>query len=76
MLFEKAKHDYKTSRDREIVLDNEYDFASHVYYQHWEDDNAKVLWHQYTKQVHDELYGGLRIGTDYDYDMMITLAMK
>jgi hypothetical protein len=77
MMFDKAKCDYKTTRDREQVLDDAYDFASWFYYQrYWTNEKAKELWHTYMKQIHDELYGGLRIGTDYDFDYMIHFGFE
>jgi hypothetical protein len=69
----KASCDLKTTRDREDVLNDEYDFATLVYYRQWPDEVAKGLWRNYMIAIHAELFGGLRVGTDYDYDNLLAI---
>jgi hypothetical protein len=78
MMLEKAKCDYKTTRDHEVVLDLEYDYAIQVWrrMKHWEvSESARQQWWNYCKAIDTELFGGLRISTDYDYDNMLYFAM-
>jgi hypothetical protein len=69
----KASCDLKTTLDREDVLNDEYDFATWVYYQQWPDEVAKGLWWNYMNDIHASLFGGLRVGTDYDYENLLAI---
>jgi hypothetical protein len=79
MVLEKAKCDYKTTRDHEEVLDYAYDWAIQVWRRMKYGDvseAARKQWWDYTKSLDTELFRGLRIGTDYDYDNMLVLGFK
>ena len=77
-MFEKAKTDYKTTHDREFVLNEAYDYAIKVLASligtSGISDEARQQWWNYCKAIDAELFTGLRIGTDYDYDNMLAFA--
>lgn len=75
-MHDKANCDLKTTRDREDVLNDEYDAALLV----WErlsrsvgDQQIKAHWWDYTIAIHASLFGGLRVGTDYDYENLLAI---
>jgi len=73
-----AKVDYEFTMRREDVLNDEFDFAIGCL-DHGKLPNtqqAQAAWLEYVSRIDAELFGGLRIGTDYDYDLYVGLTLK
>ena len=77
-VLDKAECDLKTSRDREDVLDGEFDFASIVLHDGIlpKSDVARDAWMKYVHQIDAQLYSHLRVSTYYDYDQLEALNAR
>jgi hypothetical protein len=73
-----AQVEYEFTMRREDVINDEFDYAMHVLDsgQILNTQQAQTAWLEYANRVDAELFSGLRIGTDYDFDLLVKLTAK
>lgn len=76
---QQAAHvEYDFTMRREDVLNDEFDFAMHVLDSgHIPNTRqAQAAWLEYANRIDAELFGSTRIGTDYDFNLLVELTAK